>query len=111
MQLRTLHFIILMLFSCSGWLFSQAIDIEWEKTYGGSTRELLGDFAKTSDGGYILVGASNAVDGNTDPDIIKNFNYWIIKTDSEGDVEWERMRSEERRVGKEGKYRSETSEK
>jgi hypothetical protein len=35
-------------------------DVEWDKTIGGSGRELLGCAEQTADGGYIVAGSSNS---------------------------------------------------
>jgi hypothetical protein len=57
--------------------------IMWSREYGNPSFE---DHAKsivqTSDGGYIICGATGGI--GTGPDV------WLIKTDSDGNVEWSR---------------------
>lgn len=59
-------------------------DILWEKTYGGTNYE--GAFAITGaqDGGFVIAGRKNFIDGNP-----TNSDFWVIKINSSGVVEWE----------------------
>jgi regulation of enolase protein 1 (concanavalin A-like superfamily) len=60
--------------------------IEWQKTYGGIYNELANFIQQTSDGGYIVAGISFSFGaGYSDTSDI-----WILKLDSEGDMEWQR---------------------
>ena len=54
---------------------------KWNKTYGGSGTEYLNSLVVTIDGGYALAGSTNSF-GSRDVD------YWLIKVDSEGNLEW-----------------------
>lgn len=66
--------------------------IEWSKTLGGSRNDNAQDIQQTRDGGYIVAGTSNSLDG----DVIVSHNrsssisgdYWIVKLNSEGGIEW-----------------------
>ncbi|MCW4043139.1 MAG: hypothetical protein NWE90_05390 [Candidatus Bathyarchaeota archaeon] len=58
-------------------------DIEWQRTYGGRSRDSAWSIQKTSDGGYIVAGDTESF-GAGDADI------WILKLDSSGDIEWQR---------------------
>ncbi|MBC8172339.1 MAG: T9SS type A sorting domain-containing protein [Chitinophagales bacterium] len=66
------------------------LEIEWDKTIGGEANDLLADIQQTPDGGYIIGGSSKS-----DSSAHKNENskgdhdYWIVKINSAGDVEWE----------------------
>lgn len=57
---------------------------EWAKTYGGSNHDYARCVVQTADGGYVLAGQtySYAVGGLTD--------LYLVKTDSEGNQEWQR---------------------
>jgi hypothetical protein len=71
----------------------------WQKTIGGSGMEKLLSIAPTKDGGYILGGTSssdrNDTNGTDDPygkweDSNGNLDYWVVKLDSKGTVEWQK---------------------
>lgn len=65
--------------------------IEWEKSYGGMGDDLAYSVQQTLDGGYIIAGtSSDSVTGEipTYPGIP---DYWIIKTDSLGNMEWNKL--------------------
>lgn len=54
----------------------------WEKTFGGSGKDAGDSIWQTIDGGYIIVGETTSY-GAGDRDI------WLIKTDAEGNIEWD----------------------
>ena len=63
-------------------------EIEWEQTYGGTDEESLRSVQPAKDGGYIICGSTLSNDG----DISSNngiYDYWIIKIDDSGSIEWE----------------------
>jgi hypothetical protein len=62
-------------------------DLEWERTFGGSGYEHANSIQQTSDGGYIVVGATGSTDGDVKN---KNGKYWVIKLDKNGNLEWEK---------------------
>ena len=58
----------------------------WAETIGGKGDDIARALKKTSDGGYILVGSTSSyVDASSD-----SSNFYIIKTDVSGNVEWTR---------------------
>ncbi len=68
-------------------------NIEWQRAYGGKRTDRLFSLEQTSDGGYILGGNSNSFSNeikSEDPigDLFFT-DYWVIKTDANGDIEWE----------------------
>ncbi|WP_266204836.1 T9SS type A sorting domain-containing protein [Pontibacter kalidii] len=64
---------------------------EWDKTFGGSDRDEFSSLEQTSDGGYILGGASlSESSGEKSEDSRGEFDYWVIKLDAQGNIEWEK---------------------
>ncbi len=63
--------------------------IQWEKSYGGSSTQVSYSVKQTSDNGYIIAGYSPADNG----DVSNNYgvsDVWIVKTDELGNLEWEK---------------------
>ncbi|WP_310554476.1 T9SS type A sorting domain-containing protein [Flavobacterium sp.] len=66
-------------------------DIEWQKTIGGEYIDELKSIEQTKDGGYILGGYSNSpVSGNKTDKNIGVGDYWIVKLDKIGTIEWQK---------------------
>lgn len=57
----------------------------WAKTFGGSFYDGASAIQQTTDGGYIVGGTASRFFGTNDND------YWILKLDSSGSVEWEKI--------------------
>ena len=57
---------------------------EWTKTFDGGGAERGRSVKESSDGGYIIAGTARAVNGNST-------DAWLIKTDSEGNEEWDKL--------------------
>ncbi len=56
---------------------------EWDKTYGGSGGDNGESVQETSDGGFVITGFTQSYGaGNTD--------VWLIKTDNNGNKEWDK---------------------
>jgi parallel beta-helix repeat protein len=82
-----------MSFGAGGWdMWLVKTDIggneEWNKTYGGSTGLTRGDegarwLIQTSDGGYALAGDTWAF-------AARLADFWLVKTDMNGNEEWNR---------------------
>lgn len=65
--------------------------IVWQKTYGGMYVDELRSFKSTHDGGYIIGGYSNSpISGNKTDDVIGDGDYWILKIDKDGEIEWQK---------------------
>jgi len=58
-------------------------NIEWSQTYGGTGSDYGYSVIQTNDGGYALAGYSNSFSGN-----ILDSDFWLIKTDAAGNIEW-----------------------
>ncbi len=62
-------------------------DTTWTKTLGGSYRDIPYSISQTVDGGYIVAGWSESIDG----DVHGNHGHgdcWIVKLNSGGDTTW-----------------------
>jgi hypothetical protein len=71
-------------------LLSNAQIIEWQNTIGGSGYDYLNSISQTSDGGYILGGHSwSNISGDKTENCIGGSDWWIIKTDSLGVMQWQ----------------------
>jgi len=55
----------------------------WDRTFGGNSDDLAESVRQTSDGGYILAGVTMSYGTG-------RFDFWLVKTDSDGDKEWDR---------------------
>ena len=60
---------------------------QWNTTFGGIGVDAAHSVQQTSDGGYILAGMTYSY-GYDDDGI--GGNFWLVKTDSEGNKEWDR---------------------
>jgi hypothetical protein len=66
----------------------------WFHTYGTNTTDQFFDMDEVADGGYIFGGHSlvlGSVSDNTDV-----FDFWLVKTDSKGTMEWSKKFGEPR---------------
>ncbi|GHC42604.1 T9SS type A sorting domain-containing protein [Ulvibacter litoralis] len=74
----------------STYTYAQDPNILWQKTFGGSQMENFHDLKQTPDGGYILGGSSiSDISGDKTENSNGHFDLWIIKIDSNGDIEWQ----------------------
>ena len=65
--------------------------IEWQKTYGGQYMDQLESILPTRDDGFIVGGWSNSMkSGNKTEDSFGEGDYWVLKLDKSGDIEWQR---------------------
>ena len=65
---------------------------EWQQSYGGKYVDQLEDILVTQDGGFLLGGWSNSfISGNKTSDSFGEGDFWILKTDSKGVIEWQQV--------------------
>lgn len=63
--------------------------IVWQKTYGGSDKDLPTTIQQTKDGGYIVAGTTWSNNG----DVTFNHgikDYWIVKLNDTGAIQWQK---------------------
>src|SRR5690606_37434356 len=63
--------------------------IEWEKTLGGKYDDVLESMIATSDGGYMVGGSTNSPLSDTKSTDNLTGDYWIVKLDKSGGIQWE----------------------
>ena len=64
--------------------------IQWQNTIGGNSTDYLSCGQLTTDGGYILGGYSySPISGDKTEDHFGGYDYWIVKTDSLGTIQWQ----------------------
>jgi hypothetical protein len=88
MKRNLLASLVLALITIS--LYAQDPNILWQRTIGGSEDDRLYSINKTSDGGYILGGISESnISGDKTENNIGFKNYWIVKLDENGSIQWQ----------------------
>jgi len=83
-------------------------ELEWEKVYGGKNNDYGNSVKQTSDGGYIITGQKES---ETEENLFGYYSYvWIIKTDRNGEIEWQRFYSVGKDKDDSGSYITQTSD-
>ena len=59
---------------------------EWDRTFGGPEDDVGYDVQQTDDGGYIIAAETHSFGARS----AAKSDYWLIKTDSMGNMEWQR---------------------
>lgn len=67
--------------------FNANDELEWSKTFGGSSNDHGYDIVQTSDLGYVILGYSQSNDGDVDMNY-GNSDAWVLKLDAEGNILW-----------------------
>ena len=74
--------IIILLLSLSCPIHAQP-EIEWAKTYGGRHNDVCYSLTQTADGGFALAGVTYSFGAGRG-------DYWLVRTDEDGDSLWSR---------------------
>ena len=64
--------------------------ILWEKCIGGTGSDFLSTFISTSDGGFLLSGGTNSIDGDVTGFKGGESDIWLVKINAIGNIEWQR---------------------
>ncbi|WP_160137826.1 T9SS type A sorting domain-containing protein [Chryseobacterium sp. c4a] len=80
---------VLAAFFFSGFSMAQAPAIQWQKSFGGTNADRSHTIIQTSDGGYMISGASNSNNGDVTGNH-GNQDYWLLKLNSTGNLQWQK---------------------
>mgnify|MGYP001224470389 CR=1 FL=1 len=62
--------------------------LSWVKTFGGTNEDIAHAVIETSDGGFAVFGNTKSVNGNVTDKIIEESDFWLLKFNSEAELEW-----------------------
>jgi len=63
-------------------------EVQWMKSFGGSGEDTGRSIIQTMDGGYAILGYSNSTDGDLEGKSLAVNDYWLLKLDAEGNLQW-----------------------
>lgn len=63
-------------------------EVAFIKNYGGSGEDSPQAIIETSDGGFAVLGFSNSTDGDLQGKNLAVNDYWLLKLDAEGELQW-----------------------
>ena len=72
-----------------GIAFAQAPYISWQKSFGEDSGDVAYSVKQTTDGGYIVAGMSNSINGDVTGNN-GNYDYWIVKLDASANLSWQK---------------------
>ena len=64
--------------------------LDFAKTFGGSKNEVFYSIDKTIDGGYVIAGYTQSVDGDIITKTAASFDFWIQKFSADNTLEWQK---------------------
>ncbi len=70
--------------------FDSCGKVQWQKKYGGSGTDNVYALKPTPDNGYIFAGYSNSSNGDVNSIHGVMSDFWIVKLDAAGNVQWKR---------------------
>jgi len=77
----TSSIVLLVLLSLSSIILVGASSGMWNQTYGGASSDGASALVETSDGGFALAGGTTSFGAG-------NADFWLVKTDGAGNMEW-----------------------
>lgn len=73
------------------WKMDEKGELDWQKSMGGSGQDMLQHVLLTNDGGFLLAGYSESVQGLDKKDASRGeSDFWIIKLNAKGGEEWQK---------------------
>lgn len=73
------------------WKMDEKGELDWQKSFGGTGRDLLQCVLLTNDGGFLLGGTTESGKGMDKKDEGKGASdFWIIKLNAKGGEEWQK---------------------
>ena len=64
--------------------------IAWIQNFGGSGDDTARSVVPTTDGGFAVFGFTNSIDGDLQNKSLEVNDYWLLKFDENGELEWHR---------------------
>ena len=65
-------------------------NVIWMKSFAGSGDDSPRSIIETNDGGFAVFGFTNSTDGDLDNRNLNVNDYWLLKFDSEANLEWQK---------------------
>ena len=62
--------------------------LELVQTFGGSKNDVAKSVVSTVDGGFAVLGYTQSLDGDITDKATENYDFWMLKFDSEAQLEW-----------------------
>ncbi len=62
--------------------------IEWVKTFGGTNEDNALSVVEATDGGYVLAGYTQSIDGDITDKTATDSDYWVLKLSANGEIIW-----------------------
>ncbi len=85
------YYTVISLFLLSLNATCQTHEVLWQKTIGGENHDDINAIISTEDNGYLLGGTSlSNISGDKTEDSYGGSDYWVIKLDSLGEIEWDK---------------------
>ncbi len=90
MKITLIKYLILFFGLDGVWsAMAQGPEIEWQKSFGGSAADKAMAAIQTLDGGYLVTGSTESVDGDVTDNKVK-LNCWLIKLKNTGTLDWKK---------------------